>query len=74
VLSGYGNDGATGATAVHRVGGLVIASDQASSQVFAMPYATINRDEIIDHVVTVDQIAALLTDLVSKGPQAVVNR
>jgi two-component system chemotaxis response regulator CheB len=67
VLSGYGNDGATGATAVHRLGGVVIASDEASSEVFAMPHATINRGEIIDHVVDVDHIAALLTALVTQA-------
>lgn len=60
VLSGRGIDGATGATAVHHFGGQVIASDAATSTVFAMPEATINRDEIIDHVLAVDDIAALL--------------
>jgi two-component system chemotaxis response regulator CheB len=63
VLSGYGNDGATGATAVHRFGGVVIASDQATSTVFAMPYATISRDEIIDHIEPVDEIGPLLTKI-----------
>lgn len=61
VLSGYGNDGATGATAVHHLGGTVIASDEATSTVFAMPFATISRDEIIDDVVGVDDIPALVT-------------
>ncbi|HEY7596186.1 MAG TPA: chemotaxis protein CheB, partial [Actinophytocola sp.] len=65
VLSGYGIDGATGATAVHHLGGAVIASDKSSSAVFSMPYATINRDEIIDHVVPVGGIAALLVRLVA---------
>jgi two-component system chemotaxis response regulator CheB len=41
VLSGTGHDGATGATAVHRFGGTVLATDEASSQSFAMPSATI---------------------------------
>jgi two-component system chemotaxis response regulator CheB len=67
VLSGHGNDGATGATAIHRLGGVVIASDEASSKVFSMPCATINRDQIIDYVVPVDGIAALLTRLVDAG-------
>jgi two-component system, chemotaxis family, protein-glutamate methylesterase/glutaminase len=64
VLSGYGNDGATGATAVHHLGGVVVASDRATSTVFAMPSATIERDKIIDHVVPVDDIAPLLTKVV----------
>jgi two-component system chemotaxis response regulator CheB len=65
VLSGYGNDGATGATAVHHMGGTVIASDESTSTVFAMPYATISRDEIIDHVVPLREIPALLTTLLT---------
>jgi two-component system chemotaxis response regulator CheB len=65
VLSGHGNDGATGATAVHHHGGVVLASDAATSTVFTMPSATINRDEIIDEVLSVDQIATRLSDLVS---------
>jgi two-component system, chemotaxis family, protein-glutamate methylesterase/glutaminase len=64
VLSGHGNDGATGATAIHRFGGVVIASDLATSTEFAMPRATIERDAVIDHVVPVDAIAALLQSLV----------
>jgi two-component system chemotaxis response regulator CheB len=65
VLSGHGNDGATGATAIHHHGGVVIASDAATSTVFAMPSATINRDEIIDEVLPVDDIAARLIGIVS---------
>lgn len=65
VLSGHGNDGATGATAIHHFGGVVIASDQASSTEFSMPQATIGRVGIIDHVVGVDEIAELLTRLVA---------
>lgn len=65
VLSGYGNDGATGATAIHEFGGIVIASDQATSEVFAMPEATIGRDHIIDHVVPLGEIAGLLIALVT---------
>jgi len=67
VLSGHGNDGATGATAIHRFGGIVIASDAATSTVFAMPHATISRDETVDHVVPLDQIPALLVALVGVG-------
>jgi len=68
VLSGYGNDGATGATAVHCFGGKVIVSDQATSAVFAMPSAAIGRDEIVDHIVPVAAIAGLLTDLATHCP------
>jgi two-component system, chemotaxis family, protein-glutamate methylesterase/glutaminase len=74
VLSGYGNDGATGASAVHHLGGTVIASDEASSAVFSMPYATITRDQTIDHVVPVADIAALLTKLVAWEPAITTDR
>jgi two-component system chemotaxis response regulator CheB len=65
VLSGTGHDGATGATAVHRFGGTVLATDEASSQSFAMPEATIGRDNAVDHVVNLDALPALLTQLIS---------
>jgi two-component system chemotaxis response regulator CheB len=64
VLSGTGHDGATGATAVHRFGGTVIATDAASSQSFAMPSATIERDSAIDHVVDLNAVPALLMQLI----------
>jgi two-component system, chemotaxis family, protein-glutamate methylesterase/glutaminase len=65
VLSGTGHDGATGATAVHRFGGTVLASTEATSTRFSMPQATIERDDAIDHVVAVDDIADLLASLVA---------
>jgi two-component system, chemotaxis family, protein-glutamate methylesterase/glutaminase len=63
VLSGHGIDGATGATAVHHFGGLVIASDEATSTEFSMPGATIDRDTILDRAMALDEIAALLLTL-----------
>jgi two-component system, chemotaxis family, protein-glutamate methylesterase/glutaminase len=63
VLSGKGNDGATGATAIHDFGGVVIAADEASSKEFSMPSATIGRSDAVDHVVHVDDIAALLESI-----------
>ena len=65
ILSGKGHDGATGATAVHRFGGTVLATDAASSQSFSMPAATIERDSAIDHIVDLDQLAPLLLRLVT---------
>ncbi|MDQ3631539.1 MAG: chemotaxis protein CheB [Actinomycetota bacterium] len=58
VLSGNGHDGATGAAAVHDFGGTVIASDEATSEVFAMPDAAITRDHVVDFVLPLDQISA----------------
>jgi two-component system chemotaxis response regulator CheB len=58
VLSGGGHDGAIGATAIHDFGG---ASDQASSTPFTMPQATIERDNILDHVVALELLASLVS-------------
>jgi two-component system chemotaxis response regulator CheB len=67
VLSGYGHDGATGATAIHALGGTVIAATSASSTVASVPDATAHRDHIADHVVTIEGIAPLLIDLVTQA-------
>jgi two-component system, chemotaxis family, protein-glutamate methylesterase/glutaminase len=64
VLSGGGHDGATGATAIHAFGGTVVASDESSSSSFGMPGAAIARDDVVDHVVALDDVAALLALLV----------
>jgi two-component system chemotaxis response regulator CheB len=63
VLSGGGRDGATGASAVHVFGGMVLATDEGSSAVFSMPAATIERDDTVDHVVDLDDVAGLLVGL-----------
>jgi two-component system, chemotaxis family, protein-glutamate methylesterase/glutaminase len=65
VLSGYGIDGATGATVVHHLGGRVVASDAATSTVFGMPEATINRDRLVEAGTNVDDIGPLLVRMVS---------
>jgi two-component system, chemotaxis family, protein-glutamate methylesterase/glutaminase len=65
VLSGKGNDAATGATAVHHFGGTVIASTADTSTQPAMPQATIDRDHAVDHVVPLDELAELLITLVT---------
>jgi two-component system chemotaxis response regulator CheB len=65
ILSGAGHDGATGATALHDFGGVVIAADEKSSGYFAMPKAAIERDDIVDYIVPVEKIADLLSLLVT---------
>jgi two-component system chemotaxis response regulator CheB len=63
VLSGRGNDAATGASAVHRFGGTVIACTVETSTHSAMPTAVIGRDKAVDHVVALGDIASLLITL-----------
>jgi two-component system chemotaxis response regulator CheB len=68
VLSGGGNDGATGASAVHDLGGTVIAADRASSLAYSMPEATIGRQDAVDRVCPVDDIADVLMTIVRRRP------
>jgi two-component system chemotaxis response regulator CheB len=65
ILSGFGHNGATGATAVHACGGTVVATDEASSAQFSMPRAAIERDEAVDRVVPLGEVAELITGLVA---------
>lgn len=65
VLSGSGNDAATGASAVHRFGGTVLAASPDTSAHPAMPKATINRDDVTDQVVAVGDVGAMLTALLT---------
>ena len=66
ILSGAGNDGATGATAIDKHGGVVMTSDQLTSAHWSMPRAAIERDQIVDAVVPVQQLAdAVVKRLVS---------
>ncbi len=71
ILSGGGNDGATGATAVHVCGGTVLATDETSSTHYSMPLAAIERDEAVDRVLPLDEIAPALVEIVDAHTRAV---
>lgn len=65
VLTGMGEDGAAGALAIRRAGGLVVAQDEASSIVFGMPAATIRRGAA-DEVMSLDNMKTLFVRLSQK--------
>ena len=54
----------TAAAELEQAGGTVLATDEASSQCFSMPQAAIARDDAVDFVVPLDDVAALLVTLV----------
>jgi two-component system chemotaxis response regulator CheB len=62
VLSGTGVDGASGVRAVRKRGGVVVAQDERSSEFFGMPDAAIRTGDVT-HVLPLDEIAAVLVDL-----------
>lgn len=64
VMTGGGHDGATGASVVHKRGGVVLATSMETTDNFSMPAATIGRDHITDAVVPLPDVAARLVELV----------
>jgi two-component system, chemotaxis family, protein-glutamate methylesterase/glutaminase len=66
VLTGSGADGAMGARAIKKMGGTVIAQDQASSEHFGMPGATIQAG-CADFILPLHEIGPALVTLVSSG-------
>jgi two-component system chemotaxis response regulator CheB len=66
VLTGMGSDGTTGLLAVKKVGGTVIAQDEASSEFFGMPHAAIHTGKV-DFVLPLSEIPQALLKLVRQG-------
>jgi two-component system chemotaxis response regulator CheB len=66
VLTGTGSDGATGVTAIKKMGGVVIAQDEATSEFFGMPGSAIQTGGV-DFVLPLDAIPAALISLVTRG-------
>lgn len=66
VLTGYDGDGADGVRAVKRWGGMVLAQNLASAEVFDMPQASIATGTV-DLVLPLEEIAGILLRLVRGG-------
>jgi two-component system chemotaxis response regulator CheB len=64
VLTGTGSDGAMGVTAIKKMGGTVIAQNEATSQFFGMPSAAINTGSV-DFILSLDEISSALVRLVT---------
>lgn len=64
VLTGAGEDGAMGVRAVKKVGGTVIAQDEATSEFFGMPGAAIATGDV-DFVLPLDEIPEAVATLVA---------
>lgn len=55
ILTGMGNDGLQGMTAIHQAGGITIGQDEASSTVYGMPRACFERG-ILQAIVPLSQM------------------
>src|SRR5215470_4235903 len=69
VLTGTGSDGTMGVQAIKKMGGTVIAQDEATSDFFGMPSSAIHSGSV-DFVLPLDEIATALVTLVMKGEAA----
>jgi two-component system chemotaxis response regulator CheB len=62
IMTGMGRDGVEGLRTLKRVGGKILAQDEASCVVFGMPKEAINA-KVVDQIVPLDQIAATIVEM-----------
>ncbi len=65
LLTGMGDDGASGLKSMRNRGGLTIVQDEATSVVYGMPQAAAALDAA-DHILPLDQIGSTLLTLIQK--------
>ncbi len=63
VLTGSGSDGSMGVEAIHKMGGTVIAQDEASAEFASMPLAAI-ATKCVDFILPLEEIPSALVSLV----------
>lgn len=63
ILTGMGNDGLLGMSAISKVGGITIGQDQATSTVYSMPRACAENG-VLQRVVPLPEIPALILEAV----------
>jgi two-component system chemotaxis response regulator CheB len=64
VLSGTGSDGSMGVQAIKKMGGTVIAQDEATSEFFGMPNSAIQTGSV-DFILPLKEIPSALVTLVT---------
>jgi two-component system chemotaxis response regulator CheB len=64
VLTGTGSDGTMGVKAIKKMGGTVIAQDEATSEFFGMPGAAIQTGQV-DFVLPLEEISPALVTLMN---------
>lgn len=65
IMTGMGSDGSRGAARIKDAGGILIAQDEATSQVYGMPKAALDRG-LVDVMVPLDHIAPTIARIVLK--------
>jgi two-component system chemotaxis response regulator CheB len=63
ILTGMGEDGATGLVSVQQAGGWIVAQDEASCVVYGMPAAAVARGVVNEQVALDDVASTILTSL-----------